>query len=90
MTMPTTPDPQSQRIAKALRSVEAAQNGRAVFDHLEEGHTSKTPENDQVTREFLHDTIRSAMGYGYPVEAVAVAAHMSVDDVMAITGDSAA
>ena len=90
MTIATSPDPQSDRIAKALTSVEAAPNGRAVFDQLEAGHPSRTSENDQVTSEFLQATIRSAMTYGYPVEAVAVAAHMTVDDVMAIIGDSAA
>lgn len=90
MAMAATPDPRSHRIAKALISVEAAQKGRAVFDQLAEGHPSKSAENDHITREFLEETVRSAIVFGYPVEAVAVAADLSVADVLDIAGESAA
>lgn len=90
MTMSATPDYRERRIAKALTSVKAAENARRLFDNLEDGHRVKTLENDETTRAFLEDTIRSAMGYGYPVEAVAVAAAMTVEQIAEIADGSAA
>ena len=90
MSMSHTPDYRSRRIAKAIDSVKAAHNTRRLFEGLEDGHRLRTPENDGNTKAFLEDTIRSAMGYGYPVEAVAVAASMTVDEVRAIAEGSAA
>ncbi|NNC81013.1 MAG: hypothetical protein HKN94_12775 [Acidimicrobiales bacterium] len=88
--MPMTPELRQKRIATALTSVKAAQNARRLFDHLEEGHRAKTTQNDDVTREYLEETIQRAMGYGYPVEAVADAAAMTTAEVIAIAEDSTA
>lgn len=90
MTMPVSPELRQRLIAGALDSVKAAEKGRHIFDSLEDGHRLKTIENDEVTRAFLEDTICSAMGYGYPVEAVAYAAAMTTDEVLAIAEDSTA
>ena len=84
MDMSATHTNRERRIAKALTSVKAAENGRRLFDNLPDDHRAKTPENDDTTRAFLEDTIRSAMGYGYPVEAVAVTASISVEQVAEI------
>jgi hypothetical protein len=90
MNMSTTPNYRERRIAKALTSVKAAENARRLFDNLPDDHGAKTTDNDDVTRGFLEDTIRSAMGYGYPVEAVAVAASITVEEVAEIVDGSAA
>ena len=90
MTVPASPSHRERRIAKALTSVKAAENARRLFDNLPEGHGAKTQENDETTRAFLAATIRTAMSYGYPVEAVAVAAGISTDEVLEIVRDAAA
>ena len=90
MTMPVDPEFRKRLIAGALQSVQVAAKARGWYDQFEEGHRHKTAEQDELTRTYLEDTIRSAMGYGYPVEAVAVAADMSTDEVLAIVGDAAA
>ena len=90
MNMSATPDYRERRIAKALTSVKAAENARRLFDNLPDDHGAKTPENDEVTRAFLEDTIRTAMGYGYPIEAVAVAASITVEQVAEIADGPAA
>ena len=90
VTVPATPSHRERRIAKALTSVRAAENARRLFDNLPEGHGAKTQENDETTRSFLENTIRTAMSYGYPVEAVAVAASLTVDEVLEIVRDAAA
>lgn len=90
MTMPATPDHRERRIAKALTSVKAAENARRLFDNLSDDHRSKTAENDETTRAFLEQAVRTAMDYGYPVEAVAVAASMTVEQVADIANGSAA
>ena len=90
MAMPATPDHRERRIAKALTSVKAAENARRLFDNLPPDHRSKSAENDETTKVFLEDTIRTAMEYGYPVEAVAVAASMTVEQVAEIVEGSAA
>ena len=59
-------------------------------EQFENGHRLKTSDNDEMTRAFLEDTVRSAMDYGYPVEAVAVAAPMSVEEVAGIANGPAA
>ena len=78
------------RIAKALDSVRAAGKARGWYNQFEEGHRHKTPEYDETTTAFLEDTIRTAMEYGYPVEAVAVAASLTVEQVHEIVDGSAA
>jgi len=90
MTMPHTPDYRARRIAKALDSVKAAHNARSLFDSLDDGSRLKTDENDNVTQELLEDAVRAAMGYGFPIEAVAVAASMSEAEIHAIADGSAA
>ncbi len=90
MAMSKSEDQQNRWIASALLSVTAASKVRTLFARLEEGHRQKTSENEQMTREYLEDTIRSAMEYGYPVEAVAGAASMTIDQVAKITNGSAA
>lgn len=90
MTMSASPDYREQRIAKALTGVQAARNARSIFDDLEADHRHKTSENDETTRAFLETTIRNAMDYGFPVEAVAVAASLTVEEVHEITNGSAA
>ena len=77
------------RIAKALTSVKAAENARRLFDNLPADHAAKTSQNDETTTAFLEDTIRTAMEYGYPVEAVAVAASLTVEQVHEIVDSSA-
>ena len=66
------------------------ENARRLFDNLAAGHPSKTTENEDTTRAFLEDTIRTAMEDGYPIEAVAVAAFMTVQQVAEIANGSAA
>ena len=88
--MPANPEFHNRMAASALRSVEVAAKARGWYDQFEEGHRHKTDEQDELTHEYLEDTIRLAMRYGYPVEAVAVAADMSTDEVLAIVGDAAA
>ena len=90
MSMPTDPEFRNKRIAKALDSVRAASRARGWYHQFEEGHRLKTPDNEEMTRSFLENTIRTAMGYGFPVEAVAVAADMSTDEVLEIAEDDAA
>jgi hypothetical protein len=90
VAMSMSEDQQNRWIATALRSVTAASKVRTLFGRLKEGHRQKTSENEQMTREYLEDTIRSAMEYGYPVEAVAGAASMTVDQIAEITDGSAA
>lgn len=88
--MPVDPEFRKRLIAGALQSAQVAAKARGWYDQFEEGHRHKTDEQDVLTREYLEDTIRTAMRYGYPVEAVAVAADMSTDEVLAIVGDAAA
>lgn len=90
MPMPASPDHRERRIAKALTSVKAAENARRLFDNLSADHGSKTSQNDETTMALLEDTVRTAMGYGYPVEAVAVAAALTVEQVHEIVDRSAA
>ena len=78
------------RIAKALTSVKAAGNARRLFENLPAEHGSKTLQNDETTTAFLEDTVRTAMEYGYPVEAVAVAASLTVEQVHEIVDGTAA
>ncbi len=79
-----------RRIAKALTSVKAAENARRLFENLPTDHGSKTSHNDETTQAFLEDTVRTAMEYGYPVEAVAVAASLTVEQVHEIVEGTAA
>jgi hypothetical protein len=88
--MPVDPELRKRLIADALRSVEVAAKARGWYDQFDDGHRHKTPEQDWVTTELLEGSIRTAMGYGYPVEAVAVAADLSIDEVQAIAGGAAA
>ena len=90
MNVPVDPEFRNRLVAKALDSVKAASRARGWFHQFEDGHQLKTPDNDSMTREFLEDAIRDAMGYGYPVEAVAAAAAMTVGEIEAIAGGSAA
>ncbi len=90
MAMSKDRSQRERRIAKALDSVRAAGKARGWYNQFEDGHRLKTPENDDTTRLVLEDTIRSAMGYGYPVEAVAVAASITVEEVAEIVDGSAA
>ena len=90
MNVPANPEFRQQLIAKALNSVKAASKARGWFDQYEDGHPLKTQENDDVTRSFLEDAIRTAMGYGYPIEAIAGAASMSIDEANAIADGPAA
>lgn len=88
--VPADPEFRQRLIAKALDSVKAASKARGWFDQIDDGHRLKTPENDEMTRSFLEDTVRTAMGYGCPVEAVAIAASMTVEEVDVIADGSAA
>lgn len=90
MSMAESRDYRAHRIAKALDSVRAAAKARGWFQQFEDGHRHKTPEYDETTTAFLEDTIRTAMEYGYPVEAVAIAASLTVDQVHEIVDGSAA
>ncbi len=90
MSMSVDPEFRKRLIAGALQSVEVAAKARGWFNRFDEGHRHKTEEFDQISAELLEDSIRTAMHYGYPVEAVAVAASMSIDDVRAIAEGSAA
>lgn len=90
MTMAESSDYREQRIAKALTSVRAAENARRLFENLPPDHGSKTSKNDNTTAAFLEETVRTAMGYGYPVEAVAVAASLTVEQVHKIVDGTAA
>ena len=90
MSVPMSPESRQRWIAKALDRVKLAAKVRDIYAHVADDSRSKTPENDEMTREMFEDSIRSAMGYGYPVEAVAHAAEITTDDVLAIVGDAAA
>jgi len=88
--MSTDPEFRKRLIAGALQTVEVAAKVRGWYHQFEDGHRHKTAAVDQMSVEMLEDSIRTAMGYGYPVEAVAVAASMTVEEVHEIANGSAA
>lgn len=90
MAMSTNPEFRERLIAGALQTVEVAAKVRGWYHQFEDGHRHKTPEVDQMSAGGLEQAIRDAMGYGFPVEAVAVAASMTVDEVNAIANGAAA
>ena len=88
--MPANPEFHNRMVASALRSVEVAAKVRGWYHQFEDGHRHKTPDFDRLSTDGLELSIRKALGYGYPIEAVAGAASMSVDEVAAIAADDAA
>ncbi len=90
MSMSVDPEFRKRLIAGALQTVEVNARIRGWYHQADEGHRFKTGEFDEMSSEGLERSIRKAMDYGYPIEAVAVAASMSVDEVRAIAEGSAA
>ena len=90
MVMSVDPEFRKRLIAGALQTVEVNAKIRGWYHQAEAGHRFKTDDFDQMSSDGLERSIRKAMDYGYPVEAVAVAASMTVDEVTAIAGGSAA
>ena len=90
MNMPTNPEYRNQQIAKALDRVKMAAKVRGWYHQFEQGHRHKTDDVDQMSTEMLQDAIRTAMGYGYPIEAIAGAASISIDEATAIANGPAA
>ena len=88
--MPANPEYRKERIARALDQVKLGAKVRGWYHQFDEGHRHKTEEVDQMSADMLVGSIRDAMDFGYPVEAVAVAASMSVEEVHAIANGSAA
>lgn len=88
--MPSNPEYRNREIAKALDRVKMAAKVRGWYHQFEPGHRHKTDDVDQMSTEMLEDSIRTAMDYGFPVEAVAVAASLTVDEVDAIANGPAA
>lgn len=90
MNMSTDSEFRKRLIAGALQTVEVNAKIRGWYDQAGEGHRFKTDEFDEMSAEGLERSIRTAIDYGFPVEAVAVAASMTVDEVTAIADGPAA
>lgn len=90
MSMPANPEYRKEKIGRALDQVKLGAKVRGWFSQFDEGHRHKTDEFDQISSDMLEGSIRDALDYGFPVEAVAVAASMTVEEVSAIADGSAA
>lgn len=78
-------------VVRALDHVRTAAKARNLFRQIPVDGYNRTTENDEVTRIFLEESVRSAMRYGYPAEAVADAAELTLEEVSSIsTGPTAA
>ena len=90
MVMSVDPESRKRLIAGALQTVEVNAKIRSWYHQSDAGHRFKTNEFDEMSSDGLERSIRKAMNYGYPAEAVAVAASMTVEEVTAIAGGLAA
>ncbi len=90
MSMSVDPELRKRLIAGALQSVEVAAKVRGWYERFDDEHRLKTAEFDQTSSELLENSVRTAIGYGFPVEAVAVAASMSVEEIHAVADGPAA
>lgn len=90
MVMPANPDHQNEMIAEALDRVKRSAKVRGWYHQFDDDSRHKTDELNEMSSDMLECSIRMAVSYGYPVEAVAVAASMSVAQVHAVADGSAA
>ncbi len=90
MNMSADPERRNEMIAEALDRVKRSAKVRGWYHQFEDGDRHKTAQFDEMSGQMLEQSIRNAVSYGYPVEAVAVAASMTVEQVHQIANGSAA
>ncbi len=77
-------------IVEALDRVKRSAKARSWYHQFDHSSRHKTDDLDEMSSNMLESSIRLAMSYGYPVEAVASAASMSVEQVSEVLHSSAA